>query len=236
MDTRALPLLVAFLTLTVSLEAKDPPSKLIREKDALYVEDLLDKPIKLKVLKAAPSYSSLKGERYLGTLQLGQEVTLLAIHDRAYRVRGRAQQGDVAGWAGPSFFKKLEPEFVANLKKAAERKALVEELIANKEVALGMTGDEVLASLGKPSKRSSELSKEGSTETFDYITYDRVPQTSYVRNAYGQVVRQTTYVKVETGRLSVALKDDIVASIGESENNEHRRDRGLTVPVPVLLH
>ena len=235
MDIRFYPLLVLILSLSVSLHGRDKPSKLIQEEGALYVESLLEKPIKLKVLKAANAYSTLKGERYLGTLKPGQEVTLLAISDRAYRVRGKAQQGDIAGWAGPTFFKKLDPEFVSNLKKAAERKALVDELIANKEVALGMTGEEVLASLGKPTKRASELNAEGTTETFDYITYERVPQTSYVRNGFGQVVKKTTYVKVETERLTVKLQDDIVASISESETNESRRDLGLTIPVPILI-
>ena len=238
MDTRAYPLLVLVLILSLSgsLQARDTSSKLIQEEGALYVENLLEKPIKLKVLKAAHAYGTLQGERYLGTLKPGQEVTLLAISDRAYRVRGKAQQGDIAGWAGPSFFKKLDPEFVSNLKKAAERKALVDELIANKEVALGMTGEEVLASLGKPTKRASELNAEGTSETLAYITYERVPQTSYVRNGYGQLVKKTTYVKVESGRLSVTLRDDVVASISESENNESRRDRGLTIPVPIILH
>ena len=83
---------------------------------------------------------------------------------------------------------------------------------------------------------ASELNTEGTTETLDYITYERVPQTSYVRNGFGQVVKKTTYVKVETGRLSVKLQDDIVASISESESNESRRDLGLTIPVPILIH
>ena len=236
MDTRTLSLLVLIFSLSASLHAREPASKLMQEKGALYVESLLEDPIKLKVLKSANAYSTLQGDRYLGTLKPGQEVTLLAISDRAYRVRGKAQQGDIAGWAGPTFFKKLDPEFVTNLKKAAERKALVDELIANKEVALGMTGQEVFASIGKPTKRASELNAAGTTETLDYITYERVPQTSYVRNAYGQLVKRTTYIKVETGRLSVKLQDDVVASISESETNESRRDLGLTIPVPVLFH
>ena len=240
MKTRALLFLAASVAFLSSgfgqkgVSATATGSKLLREEGACYVEGLLEKPVKLRVLKSAPAYGTLQGKRYLGTLKPGQEVTLLAISDRAYRVRGKAQQGDIAGWAGPGFFKKLDDEFVANLKKAAERKAIVEDLIAKKEVALGMTGDEVLASLGKPTKRASELTAEATTETFDYIEYDRVPQTSYVRNAFGQLVRQTTYVKVEVGRLTVELKDNVVSSISESENNESRRDRGLTIPVPVV--
>ena len=235
MAMRPLTILVALLGLNTGLLADERPSKLNREEGALYLEDLLEKPIKLKVLKPANAYGSLRGDRYLGTLQLGQEVTVLAISDRAYRVRGKAQQGDIAGWAGPAFFKKLEPEFVENLKKAAERKAIVEDLIAKEQVALGMTGDEVTASLGKPTKRSSKLTAEGKTDTFEYITYDKVPQTSYRRNGLGQIQRYTTYVKVETGKVTIIM-EDVVSSIAETEDNEDRRDRGIIVPTPVLLY
>ncbi len=228
-------LAVLSLGLLLSLVSAERPSQLAREEGALYVEDVLDKPIKLKVLKAGNAYSTLQGQRYLGTIRPGQEATLLAISDRAYRVRARAQQGPIAGWVGPGFFEKLAPEFVENLKKAAERKALVEELIANEEVALGMSSAEVVASLGEPTKRASKVTADGREMTLEYIEYDRVPQTSYIRNALGQIVRRTTYVKVESGRTTVMLKDDVVASIEESENNEARRRRGIIVPMPIDL-
>lgn len=239
MATSPLRVFVALLIcnlLVVGLLADSRSSKPFREEGALYLEDLLEKPLKLKVLKPANTYGSLKGERYLGTLRVGQEVTLLAISDKAYRVRGKAQQGQIAGWAGPGFFKKLEPEFVENLKKAAERKAVVDDLIENEQVALGMTGEEVIAALGKPTKRASKLTVEGKTDTFDYITYERVPQTSYARNALGQIYKRTDYVKVEKGKVTISLTDDVVASIAESENNEDRRDRGIIVPTPISLY
>jgi hypothetical protein len=211
-------------------------SKLTREVGALYLEDFLDKPLTLKVRKAAKTYSSLKGEFYLGTLRPDQEVTVLAISDRAYRVRGKAQQGDVAGWAGMSFFTKLEPEFIANLELAAKRHKQVKELIANKQVALGMTADEVSTALGKPTKRASKVDENGKIDTLEYITYDRVPQTRYVRGLYGQPIRQTYYVKVEIGRITVELTSGIVASVTESENNG-RGNKGAIkiIPAPVFL-
>lgn len=82
------------LSLGIS-RAEDSAAKPFREEGALYLEDVLENPIKLKVIKPANTYSSLKGERYLGTLRVDQEVTLLAVSDRAYRVRGKAQQGQI---------------------------------------------------------------------------------------------------------------------------------------------
>lgn len=236
MATRTLSILVALLAFNGGLIADDSSSTLSREPGAFYLDDVLEKPIKLEVLKPANAYDSLQGDRYLGTLRAGQDVTLLAISDRAYRVRGNAQQGQIAGWAGVGFFKKLDPEFVANLKKAAERQAIIEDLIAKEQVALGMTGAEVVAALGEPTKRSSKLTAEGKTDTLEYITYDRVPQTTYARNVLGQLYRTKTYVKVETGKVTITLSDDLVTSIAESEDNKDTRDRGLIVPAPVELY
>ncbi len=223
------------LSLGIS-RAEDSAAKPFREEGALYLEDVLENPIKLKVIKPANTYSSLKGERYLGTLRVDQEVTLLAVSDRAYRVRGKAQQGQIAGWAGHAFFDKLAPDFVENLKKVAERKAVVADLIANEQVALGMTAEEVIASLGEPTKRSTKVTAEGKQDTLEYITYEKVPQESWARNAFGFLYKRTTYVKVETGKLSITLDNDLVLGIEESETNEDRRDRGIVVPTPVELY
>ncbi len=235
MAKNALPLLAVLVGLLNLAQADlQPKSKLLREEGAIYLDDFLDKPLKLKVLKPANSYATLQGDRYLGTLRRGQEVTVLAISDRAYRVHGKAQQGDIAAWVGPAFLKQLKPEFIANLKKAAERKIIVDELIANEEVAMGMTTEEVLASLGKPTKRTSKVTKTGKTDTLEYIIYEKVPQTRYVRDAFGQLRRQTYYVKVETGRTTIEFENDVAISIAESETNQDRDDL-RTIPAPVLL-
>jgi hypothetical protein len=239
MSTQPLSLLVFLMGWSLwngAAWAQDSTANPFREEGALYLEDLLEDPIKLKVLKPVNTYASLKGKRYLGTLRVGQEVTLVAVSERAYRVRGKAQQGQIVGWAGPAFFKKLAPDFVANLKKAAERKAMVADLIENEQVALGMTGEEVEASLGEPTKRSAKVTAEGKKETLEYITYDKVPQTSWARNAFGFLYKRTTYVKVEKSKLTITLNDDLVSGIEESETNEDRRDRGIIVPTPVHLY
>lgn len=209
-------------------------TSLSREKGAIYLEDFVEKPIKLEVKKMVHAYSTLEGKRYLGTLAPGQKVTLIAVSDRAYRVRGKAQQGQIAGWVGHGYLEALETEFVENLQKAAERKKLVDELIANEEVALGMTLDEVQASLGKPTKTASRVDHEGKTDTFHYITYERVPQSNYVRGIDGRLYRQTTYIKVETGKVTIDFTDGLVTAISESE--DHQRPRDLKIlPVPILF-
>ena len=76
----------------------------------------------------------------------------------------------------------------------------------------------------------------GKVDTLEYITYDRVPQTRYVRGLYGQLVRQTYYVKVETGRVTVELVDGVVASVAESEDKGRGKDGTIKIiPAPIYL-
>ncbi|CAN5157960.1 hypothetical protein BH23VER1_BH23VER1_20150 [soil metagenome] len=210
-------------------------SKLSREPGAVYVEDLFDRPLRLRVKKPAPIYYQLNAQRLAGTLVSDQAVQVVALSDKkAFRVRGRATHGGVSGWVGRDFFEEPEPGFFDGLEKLYERQRLVEDLVARKEVALGMTPEEVIAAIGKPDERSSRVDGQGSEQSFSYITYDRVPQIVPRQDAYGRVFNTTVYIKVETGRRSVHFTDGVVSAL---ELNEQRvQPRGLTiVPPPVVV-
>ncbi|HUF63390.1 MAG TPA: hypothetical protein VMN36_15045 [Verrucomicrobiales bacterium] len=225
------PFVAVFSVLTAGWAAG---TRLHREEGAIYLEDFLSDPVELRILQTVNAFYTLEGKRYLGTMKPGQVVEVLAISDRAYRVRGVAQQGQVAGWVGPKFLEPVEDEFLDNLRKAAERKKIVDELIAAKEVALGMTIDEVEQSLGKPTRKSSRIDAEGRSDTYDYITYKNVPQYNYYRDGYGRVFRDVYYVKVETGKVSVEFQDGIVGAVAEMEDNQ-RGGALKVVPAPVGL-
>jgi hypothetical protein len=150
----------------------------------------------------------------------------------------------------------LPTDFVANLQRAEERRRQVEELIARNEVAIGMTPDEVARSLGKPQKRSSRTSRDGSSQVFEYIRYKLIPQTVYspsyvesitgvrpdprarletvvVRGGYGYNA-STVYVKVPVGTITVSFTEGIVESIEESEGTLVGANASIVVP-PVNL-
>jgi hypothetical protein len=194
-------------------------SSLSREKDALYMEDVSAKPLKLKTLKDAVVFGDLQGQRRLGVIPAGRLVTLDAIHDKAYRVRGRAEHDDVSGWVGKSFLESLDPKVLENISKMAERHKLVEELIRKKEVAMGMTTAEAERVLGAPTKRSSRVDKAGKVETYEYVTYKNVPQQVTQRDALGRLYNTVVYVKVESGRKTLTFENGIVSSIETSETN-----------------
>ena len=230
---------------------------IVREAGAIYLSDFGLEPLKLALREPAPCYFEMSARRYAGTLRFPQAVKLDAVAPNGMlRVRGNAKQGGVAAWVDPAYLEPLPPDFVANLQRAEERRREVEALIARNEVAIGMTPDEVARSLGKPQKRSSRTSRDGSSQVFEYIRYKLIPQTVYspsyvesitgvrpdprarletvvVRGGYGYNA-STVYVKVPVGTITVTFAEGIVESIEESEGTLVGADASIVVP-PVNL-
>lgn len=209
-------------------------SRLPEEPGTISIEGLLPKPVVVKVAHEAVIYYNADLQRPLGSMAPGTVVTLVALSDTAYRVRGRARHGDVAGWLRQADVISPDPDLHANLKKVHERQQKVRELIANKEVALGMTLEEVRESLGKPARASRKVTAFGREDTLEYATYDRVPQTVTGRDPFGRLVQSIVYVKVETGTLSVQFKDNIVEAIEEKQGNP-LRGGGVKIVVPPII-
>lgn len=209
-------------------------SQLADEPGTITVEGLLPKPVAVKIPAEVTIYYHSDFQRPLGTMAAGTIVTLVALGDTAYRVRGRARHGDVAGWLKPTDVIHPDPDLHANLKKVYDRQIQVQALIANNEVALGMTQDEVRESLGKPTRTSSKVTAQGRDDSLEYAVFERVPQTVTGRDALGQIVQSIVYVKVETGTLSVHFKDDVVDAIEEKKGNP-LGNGGIKIVVPPVF-
>jgi hypothetical protein len=207
---------LAFILFAVSAQAATSGA-VIREEGAIYLEDLLMKPARLATVADTPIFYKNDLGRYLGTLRKGQIVELQAVSDTAYRVRGMAQQGQVAGWVDPKFLNPLKQDFIDGLKQNDARRKEVLALIARNEVAINMTPEEVMQSLGKPAKKSSKLDAKGREDVWEFIRYERVPQETIGRDPVGNLVRTIIYVKVPAGKISVTFSNNLVASLEQSE-------------------
>jgi len=229
----------ALVGVSLDASAQLSPSRrsslLTPEPGTMDVEDILKKPIMLKVMQESPIYSRSKLQQALGSMAPGTLVKLVGLSDTAYRVRGRARHGDVSGWMRMSDLLSPDPNLVPNLKKLHDRQKLVEELIAAHKLALGMTSEEVQASMGKPDRKSSKLSTAGMVEKLEYVVYDKIPQYNTTLDAFGRPVQTVVYIKVETGSLSVNLKDNVVESIEESKGNPLGGGGVKIVPGPVIF-
>ncbi len=74
---------LAFLLLSLLPLAAAPSGAVIREEGAVYLEDVIPKPVKLAITADAPIFYKIDMARYLGTLHRGQLVEVEAHSDRA---------------------------------------------------------------------------------------------------------------------------------------------------------
>jgi hypothetical protein len=207
----------------------------LREPGAVYLEDFLSRPVKLTTLSETTIYYKSDLARYLGTVRKGEIVELQAVGETAYRVRAKAQQGQVVGWLSPEVLTPLNAEFLENLRKNAARKAEVEALIEKNEVAINMTQEEVGRALGKVSKKTSRLDAKGREEVWEFVRYERVPQQVTGYDRYGRLVNSITYVKVPSGKLAVTFSNNLVTSLEQTEGTFERDARVKIVTAPYVI-
>lgn len=236
MKLKILAILAACMVLPLQAQIKRTERKSLLDSDptVVYLEPTLGKPLELKVIKEAPVFSGKDGQHRLGTLKADQIVKLEAINDKIYRVRGQGKHGDVTGWVAPWAFSSPDPDFVANLKKLYDREIQVQALIAAKQVAVGMTLDEVTRSLGKPNKTSVRKTAVGQSGRWEFVIYEEIKNyVTEVNRQTGAVYRRLASVtRQEKSKTAVEFEDDVVTAIEESED---RIGGSVRIIVPPLI-
>lgn len=230
-----------FVFLLASLlcaRAFDSSAPIIREPGAIYLSDFASKPIKTSLSQPANACFHIDMKTYAGTLRPNQTLEIVAISENGdlYRVRGMAQQGQILGWVRAQDVQALDPEFAKNLKKAEERRRIVNALIAKNEVAIGMTPQEVHKSLGKPNKKTNKANQTSTEQTWEYVKYANVPQQVTSYDAWGNLVASTIYVKKPVGKLTAVFSNDLVSSLEQSEGTISSGNEVQIVVPPVVVY
>jgi hypothetical protein len=174
------------------------------------------------VIKEASVFSDKEGKIRLGYLKADQTVELEGMTEKAYRVRGQSRTNNgIVGWVGPHAFSHPQEDFVAKLKQLYERQIMVNKIIEEQGIAIGMTLDEVNKSRGKPTKTSVRRTIKGEAGSWEYIDYDEVKHyITRVDPVSGQAFRQLSHVtREETGKTLVEFKDGLVTALQEDEDN-----------------
>jgi len=231
-------LAILLLTLAIALPQlataqRDRKSLLDSDPNVVYLNQVLKDPVKLTVIKEAPVFSDHQGRQRVGTLRADQDVEVLAITDRAYRVRGRGIHDGIAGWVAPWAFTSADPDFVEVFKKFYEREMAVKALIAEGRIAIGMTLDEIKRCKGEPVKTSVRKTEDGQATRWEYIEFDQVRHyvthiDPYTRQTYRTLSHIT---QEERGKLTVEFEDGIVAAIEETRDDRRSNVRIIVPPV-----
>ncbi len=218
------------------LSSKPRRSLLENDPDVVYLSQVYDEPVLLTVAKSVPVYSDKNGKVRSGTLIAGQRVPLEAITERACRVRGKGERNDLAGWVTPHAFASDDPDFVKNLKELYQRQIAVQKLIAEKQIAVGMTPEEVTRSRGRPDKTSLRKTVEGETGSWEFVEYKTVNHyTTEIDRMTGQVYRRFAYAtREEKSKTVVEFAGGVVSAIEETENKKRGDNVRIVVP-PVIF-
>ncbi len=209
-------------------------AQLDAEPDVVYVEEFYEKPIKLKAEKAGWIFATKKGGTKRGALQIGSDVELVGFTEKAYKIRGKRQNGEgVSGWVSPAALTAKDKDFAKKIQAVFERQIVVRELIEKKEIAIGMTDLEVAQVLGKPTKSKVRRTAKGQSATLEYIDYEiENHYTNFRDPTTGAVYRQLSHqTKEEKSKTVVELENNIVNAIEESEDNGRARHRIVATPI-----
>ena len=227
-----LPLAFALL---FSAEAKGERKSLLNsEPGVIYLAEILEVPIKLKVINEAPLFSDKDGKIRLGFLKADQTVELEGMTEKAYRVRGQGRTNNgIVGWVGPHAFSHPQEDFVEKLKQLYDRQIAVNKIIEDKAIAIGMTLDEVGKSRGKPTKTSVRRTAKGEEGSWEYIEYEEIKHyITRVDPNSGQSFRQLSHItREETGKTVVEFEDGLVTALQENEDNSPGNVRIILPPL-----
>lgn len=227
-------LLSLFLPVSAQTKRAERKSLIDRDPDVVHLAEHVKEPIELQVVKDAPVFSDKNGKSKIGVIKADQTVVLEAMTERAYKVRGQGAKNGISGWVGPGAFSSKDPNFVENLKKLHSRQLEVAALIEEKQIAVGMTPDEVSKARGNPTKTSVKQTEKGQTGRWEYIDFEQVQHYNYRRDPVsGQVFRQLSYVtQEEKGKTVVEFENGVVSSLEESEQ---RRGAPVKIIVPPVV-
>ncbi|MBK1831607.1 hypothetical protein JIN77_12785 [Verrucomicrobiaceae bacterium R5-34] len=234
--TSILVALCAALATTEQSDAAPKKSLLNNDPDVIYLNEHINRTIHLLVIKPATIYATKKGGRKLGTFSPDTKVELIAITDRAYRVKGQATHAGVSGWISPQLVASKDKNFIVNLKKLYERQMAVKELIANHEVAIGMTLSEVRQSLGQPTETEVKQTREGESGQWDFVVTEEQKHYRTIRDpSTGGIYRQLSHITTEErSRTTIEFDNNTVTSVTRKKNNGPGRVR--IIPAPVIFH
>lgn len=226
-------LLLVVLPLSAQANRGERKSLLDNDPRVVYLTEMPDKQIELMIIKEAPVYSDVDGKQKLGTILANQKVKIEAITDKAYKVRGKGTRDGISGWVGPWAFASKDPQFVENLKKFYTRQLEVNKIIAENDVAMGMTSEEVALSLGSPTKSTLRQTPEGQSGKWEFIDYDEQKNYANVRDPVtGNFFRQLVSVtQIEKSKRVVEFTNGAVSAIEDSESKRAENVRIIVPPI-----
>lgn len=222
------------------LQESPRPELNSRDRHAIYLEDHLrpDQRVILPMAQDAQLFRTSRADMAVGQVNAGMAAEILAFteHGLLVRVPDGLNGNMILGWVGKAMVDGPEPEFFTALQELETRRRVVAELIEDRQVAIGMTPEEVKAALGQPTEERIRETADGVSGVLAWVEVRRIPIVDNVRDRYTGEWRQQIvgYQTIEQGRTEVEFANGTVHAIERSR--DRRRARELpTVPLPVVI-
>jgi hypothetical protein len=191
-----------------------------KEEGVLYFDGNLPNKVVATIRVVTTVYIGRDFQMALGSFNPGQDVEILGMSPAGYLLKGKYRNNTITGWIRPEDLPTgVDTSLFAQAKKNQERHNAVAVAIANKSVIQGMTPEEVVQALGRPSATSSRTDAKGSMTVLTFTTYVQQPQYSYTLDGYGHPYLQTSYVKIPVGQIIVSFADGVVVAVETQKND-----------------
>jgi hypothetical protein len=185
--------------------------------DVIYLAELNQPPLHLKVLYRVPLTSTRNPSSRVGYLWKGQTVEVISLSESQYCVKARVATGPTQGWVSANALEAPPQELVARLRERRAKAEAHRVLIERHEVALGMTRAEVRASLGKPDRISRTRGSQGTEEQWRYARYRYEPHYKREYDAQGQVRQVVSYQREPAGQRIIKFRNDEVVEVADGQ-------------------
>lgn len=192
----------------------------LREPDVLYFDQTLPDKVLLTLEKSVRVYLDKDFQVLAAALPSGAKLQIVGIgSDGNYLVSTQYRGTRIEGWVKLSDLPPLDPKILEAARQAQARNDAVQKAIKERRVIQGMSLAEVGKAMGKPDRTAFRQDAQARIDTWTYITYDLVPQNTYVTDALGRTSLQTVYVKSPTGELTIDFTNGSVVSV-----EQHKRE------------
>jgi|ERR1051326_6840131 hypothetical protein len=213
MKATLLPLIALTIPLSLTVRAADVGEE-TRYDDVVYLDEAKAKPFPLKTIRRVDFTDGREQSTLLAKLDKGATVWILGFGPGRDYVEATTPKGKARGWVEEDALEPAPEEvrsgIVTRVTTAHRQKAL----IARHEIEVGMTRNQVQASLGTPDESTRTEDGEQVEETWIYRTFKTVPQ----KDTYtidGAMYERVHYKKMQTGGRTVTLRNDQVVDIKE---------------------